>query len=396
MQLIAKTQRIIRPELNIEKHADFIFAPSHGRTLRQPRKKMWVTDLPNTQKASSYLLIEPIYGGKTPTTKTRKIYLTLVKLWEERRRQDDTVIFSAREIAEIIGLKWAGKQTAREVYEEIRTLKVCAFTWKYSFFDSDGNKMELLDHINILDKFTYVSMEERKNISEKFKALNMIRFSDAILANLKANRTKPTYFETILGIKGEIAAVLYARLDIILAGKDHYERTSTGLFEDLRLGSEKMYRYPSGRKQVLDKAVKELNGKPISTGTLKLSLGKTVSGKDWKLVARKLPHLAPIENQERKRLRKNAFANPPEMVSFLGQEIGAVVGEYETKRRLYEAFALHYPSTLIYQAISEYRADVRAPKHPARVLVTILHRLAHQNGKEWIRACSKECHYRAK
>src|SRR5919197_684423 len=210
---------IIRPELNVEKHADFIFAPSHSKNLRQPRKKMWVTELPNGTKASSYLLLEPIYGGKTPSTKTRKVYLTLVKLWEERRRQDDTVVFSAREIADTIGLKWAGKRIAKEIYREIQTLRVCAFTWKYSFFDSHGNKVELLDHINILDKFAYVAMEDRTKPSEKFQALNAVRFSEAILTNLKANRTKPTYFETILSIKGEIASVIYTRLDIILADK---------------------------------------------------------------------------------------------------------------------------------------------------------------------------------
>ena len=106
---IEEIRSIVRPELNIEKHADFIFAPSHSKNLRQPRKKMWVTELENGNKASSYLLIEPIFGGKTPSTKTRKVYLTLVKLWEERRRADDTVVFYVREIAETICLKWAGK-----------------------------------------------------------------------------------------------------------------------------------------------------------------------------------------------------------------------------------------------------------------------------------------------
>lgn len=393
---LEEIRSIVRPELNIEKHADFIFAPSHSKNLRQPRKKMWVTELENGNKASSYLLIEPIFSGKTPSTKTRKVYLTLVKLWEERRRTDDTVVFSVREIAETLSLKWAGKRTAREIYQEIHTLRVCAFTWKYSFFDAKGNKIELLDHINIIDKFTYVSMEDRTKQSEKFQALNAIRFGDSILTNLKTNKTKPTYFETALSIKGEIAAVLYARLDIILADKIQYERTTKGLFQDLHLEGEKLYRYPSGRKHALEKAMKELNGKPISTGILSLSAEKTVDGADWKLVARKS---ALLQSQRTHRLptgTKRASPNPPEMISFLGQEIGNTIGEYETKRRLYEAFGRFYPANVIYQALSEYKADVLAPKHPVRVFVAIMHRLAHQTGKDWIHPCPKGCKYRSK
>ena len=388
---------IIRPELNVEKHADFIFAPSHSKNLRQPRKKMWVTTLPNGTRASSYLLLEPIYGGKTPSTKTRKVYLTLVKLWEERRRQDDTVVFSAREIANTIGIKWAGKRIAKEIYHEIQTLRVCAFTWKYSFFDSHGNKVELLDHINILDKFAYVAMEDRTKPSEKFQALNAVRFSEAILTNLKANRTKPTYFETILSIKGEIASVIYTRLDIILADKPQYERTSKGLFEDLHLEGEKMYRYPSGRKQVLEKVLKELNGKSISTGVLNLSLAKTVDGTDWKLVARKIALLPGQQDTKPRKVKKRVSAsNSLEMIPFLGQEIGNAIGEYDTKRRLYESFAFHYPADFIYQALSEYKADVRTPKHPVRVFVAILHRIVHSRGKEWIHECPKNCKYQSK
>ena len=101
---IEQVRAIIRPELNIEKHADFIFAPSHSKRIREPRKKMWATEIEGGRKAASYLLIEPIYGGKTPTTKTRKVYLVLVKLWEARTRDDDVVVFSVREIADELDL----------------------------------------------------------------------------------------------------------------------------------------------------------------------------------------------------------------------------------------------------------------------------------------------------
>ena len=394
---IEQVRAIIRPELNIEKHADFIFAPSHSKRIREPRKKMWATEIEGGRKAASYLLIEPIYGGKTPTTKTRKVYLVLVKLWEARTRDDDVVVFSVREIADELGIKWAGKKTAEDIYREIQTLRATMFTWRYSFLNAEGKKVDLLDHVNILDRFSYVALEDRDKISDRFQSMHAIRFSEVILSNLKANRTKPTNIEVILAIKGELAAVLYARLDIILADKLQYERTSKGLFEDIQIDKELEYRYPAGRKRILDRAIREINGKAISTGILDLRVEKTVDGSDWKLVARKLPALPKSNTQKLFPKRKlTAPANPQDIVSMIGKEIGNVVGWYPEKQRLYELFAIHYPANLIYQAIAEFKADVKKPTHTAKIFTAIMHRLAHQQRFDWIKACPPDCKYREK
>jgi hypothetical protein len=388
IKTLEEVRNIVRPELNIEKHADFIFAPAHSKTLNRPRKKTWAIQLKNGQKAAAYLLIQPIYGGKTFTTKTRKVYLALTQLWEQRRRGDDTVLFSAREIANMLGIKWAGKRVAKEIYKEIEALRSCIFTWQYSFIDPNGDKISLLDHINILDKFSYVSREIRKENVHKFQGLHLIRFSEPIRANLKSNKTKPTYFDIILSIKGEIASVLYARLDIILSSNEFYERTSKGLFDDLHLEGEKGYKYASQRKQKLEKAMKEIAGKEISTGMLSLKLEKTVDGTDWKLVARRvIPLLSP------KKSRLLSPANPSEIVPLLVEDIGEVIGNVQQKRRLYETFAVYYPASLIHRALSEYKADVKDPKNSGRVFTAILHRLAHEVGRGWIRPCDDSCRY---
>jgi hypothetical protein len=393
LAVLEQARSIVRPELNIEKHADFIFAPAHSKKLNRSRKKMWTIELDQGIKSASYLLLEPV-NGRTPTTKTRKVYLVLTKLWEEHRKDDETLVFSSREVADMLGIRWAGKKTAQEIYKEIQILRTCPFTWQYSFMDSEGNKMQLLDHINILDKFTYVTRELRTTKSEQFQAMHLIRFSEPILANLKNNKTKPTQLETVLHIKGEIASALYARLDIVLSDKNYYQRTTQGVFEDLQLEGEIEYRYPSGRKRKLEKALKELNGKRISTGILHLSLEKTSNGSDWKLIACKV---GPLAANVKRALGKNQKkpANPSELVSLLAKDIAAVVGDYENRRRLYETYALHYSAELIYQALSEYKADIPDPKNPGRVFSSILHRLAHQHGKEWIRPCATDCKYRS-
>src|SRR5713101_6202287 len=71
---IEKTFKTVRPELNIEKHADFIFAPSHSKSLGKPRSRTWLETLPDGTKVKASIILEP-FRGKVPTTKTRKVYL---------------------------------------------------------------------------------------------------------------------------------------------------------------------------------------------------------------------------------------------------------------------------------------------------------------------------------
>lgn len=389
----SETEEIIRNEINLEKHAEFIFIPSHSPKVKLPRKKMWTMPMDNGDPMAAYLLIESGYKNRTPSTKTRKILLALAKFWYERADADGNVTFSSRELAETIGIKWAGKRVAKELYEELRILRSSMLTWKLSFESRAGVRENMLDHITILDKFTYYSREERIESWEQFQSLNVVKFSEPIQKNLEAKKTKPTNFTTILSIQGEIALVLYARLDIILADKSAYERRSKELFDDMHLGDVREYKYPSGRKRTLDRAIQELNGKAISTGRLRLSVQKTVDQKDWKLVARKLS-LPSGFSKNMGATGKPSHANSPDVASFLAQEIGDVVGRYEEKRRLYERFATSYPSHLTYRALSEFKAESAEVRHSTKFFTAIMHRLAHEANRDWIKPCGPDCRFR--
>src|SRR5437870_707989 len=73
---IENTFKTVRPELNIEKHADFFFAPSHSKNLHKPRSRTWTETLPDGTNVKANIQLEP-FQGKIPTTKTRKVYLAL-------------------------------------------------------------------------------------------------------------------------------------------------------------------------------------------------------------------------------------------------------------------------------------------------------------------------------
>jgi len=119
------------------------------------------------------------------------------------------------------------------------------------------------------------------------KEYGYFKFNDFILNNLLHNYTKPLLLEVVLGFKTELAQILYTHLDLIMARRDHYERKTKELFDDLGLDGES-YKHPSKRKQALLNPLKELTGVRLTTGIITTAtLERTKDGTDFKLIVRK-------------------------------------------------------------------------------------------------------------
>jgi hypothetical protein len=325
---------LIRPELNIERHADFIFVPAHSKKVRQTRRREGYLHLHDGRKERSFLEITPLQGGKTPTTTTRKIYLALQKICEERKHgggltKDGSFAVSSREIMRTAKLLICGKNN-QKVQDELHTLRSCFFRWENVFIAPSGEIFQALETTNILDKCRYITRKEREKTDDQYHAIHIIRFAEYIRNNLDSNKTKPLHYETVMSIKGEFSLMLYTRLDIFLSDKDKYERKSQSLFADLHFDDEPRYQYPSQRKEVLEKAIKELHGKRISTGTLGLILSKTKDGSDWKITARRLYPLAidrkkANDGQDRAPKRRFTATNPPERIELLEEDLHQIL-----------------------------------------------------------------------
>jgi hypothetical protein len=101
--------------------------------------------------------------------------------------------------------------------------------------------------------------------------------------------------DTVLSFESEVAQIFYTYLDLIMADKSSYERRTKELFDDLGL-TGKAYSNRSNRKQVLERALRELQGAPLTTGRIIIAeLEKTKDKKDYKVVIRKGPRHAPIQ-----------------------------------------------------------------------------------------------------
>jgi hypothetical protein len=306
-QRIAKIQdvrdlralRTLQTELNVSRHAAFIFAPSHTRPSGKPddrvRVKIFRGENPETGESFIRRLTVHTVDGYSTRTFDGRTWLALVKLWWERpKNPDGSTTYSLYELARLMKLGW-GNKVHRALKDSLRRLRRVPFTWQNIFLPAGAKEaIALEDDFTILRSLRTVErhmVTAPEDANRKTVVIDSTKgtfaFHELIERNLGEHRTKPVLFDVYMDIRGEVAFSLYAHLDRVLFDKAEWERTATNLLtQDLYVAPSNL-RYPSWRRKALEGAVRELSGKPLSTGTLTLGLEKTVDGSDWKLVARK-------------------------------------------------------------------------------------------------------------
>jgi hypothetical protein len=278
----------IRPDLNLEKWS--IWQPANSRNPLKTRafeREITTTD---GSMVTATVEIAPTTKGDL-TTEDQKTYYALLKHWEDRGRPDQQTPFSIRQIAKVLKKRW-GTNVIDSITQSLVRLRATTFIWNNSYFDSStGETVKALDTFTILSELKIVQREKDGHTT---KAAGYFKFNDFIHRNLKANHTKPLLLDTVLSFKSEIAQLLYTHVDLILSKNPIYERRSKELFDDLGLEGES-YKNPSNRKQKLEKALKELEGKPLPHGFIaSAKLATTKDGKDYKVVIRKSHSTAQI------------------------------------------------------------------------------------------------------
>ena len=124
---------------------------------------------------------------------------------------------------------------------------------------------------------------ERRQDGAVNSSLGYFRFDDRILSNLQLNYTKPVCIEEFFKLKSEIAQLVYTHIDLMLFDKTKYERRTRDLFEDLGLKNSE-YTHMYERRRALERALKELEGIRLSSGTLQSAIiEKTKDRKDYKV-----------------------------------------------------------------------------------------------------------------
>jgi hypothetical protein len=307
------TQRI-RPELNIEKWSIWLPANSRGQGLKE-RVFEREFQLPDGTKVKGTLTVSPTAKGDL-TTEDQRVYYALVRIWEAKGRSDTYTPFSLRHLSKVLGRRWGG-QTIRSLRGSLARLAMTSLTWDKTYEDGAArSRLRVNEVFHIVGSLKTVYREKDGHVTTE---AGYFRFHDAIIKNLQIHYTKPVLFDVVLSFRSEIAQILYTHLDLILSDKTSYERRSRELFEDLGLVAAE-YSKPSARARRLEPALKELQGKPLTTGLIaKATLKRTNDGEDYKLTLSKAPLASPVPRETEVILfasRKPASPEAEELVRY--------------------------------------------------------------------------------
>lgn len=272
----------IRPELNIEKWPA-IWRPS--RSKRSPMARVLEREHGVHRNSRVHARVEVGFThlGEL-TTEDQKTYYALVKQWETSGQSPQQTFFSIRGLARFLHKRW-GTNVITAVTESLRRLRATPITWENAYFDTGSR--EILEEINTLNILSELKIIRRKVDGAVTKEAGYFRFNDFTLKNLLNHHTKPVLFETILQFRSDLAQLLYAHLDLIMADKRAYARRTQELFTDLGLcGSDYARLYE--RKRALSGAIAELRGVSLTTGVITaIGIEKAQDKKDYKLMVSK-------------------------------------------------------------------------------------------------------------
>ena len=217
----------IRPDLNLEKWS--IWQPSKSKS--KPRERIFQREivLPDGKKVSAEVEVGFTNKGAL-TTEDQKTFYALIKIWEDKGRPTEQTYYSSRGLARALHKGW-GTNVIDATDQSLLRLRMTPLIWRNSYHDSARKDViEQLDPFNILSDLKVIRRKTDGHITQEY---GYFKFNDFILTNLLNHYTKPLLLDVVLGFKTELAQILYTHLDLIMARRDHYERKTKELFEDL-------------------------------------------------------------------------------------------------------------------------------------------------------------------
>jgi hypothetical protein len=280
-------------ERTLAKYLNIIFAPARA-TKQKPRVKTWqVLDPTNKEHLRAQLAILDTFNP----TDARVLLALFVLYWQIPANQDGTREFSLQQLAQG-RLAWngghGGDSTPRRLKDILLRLRFNGLLLSNIYrnpqtggFIRDIDTFTILDKLRVvervpLDKSTGLPQEQYADLKSRF------RFHKTITTALENREIKPMFVKHLLNIdpRAEAALLTALFLDAIMADKTAWQRRAQALIsEDLQLTGN--YPAPSHRKKVLDRIVNNLQGFPISTGILHLSIEHTNDKTDYKLIVSK-------------------------------------------------------------------------------------------------------------
>lgn len=259
-----------------------IYSPADSRAKSRTRTLTREITEPDGTKSIATVEIGFSHLGML-TTEDQKLLYALFWLWAESGRPDDLEI-SLRQICRALKRPWGQPQRHR-IIAGLRRLASTPMTWTRAFFDS--RKREPVRHLKEFRIIAELEITERGPGNRSTTSCKL-RFHDLVLANLHNFHARPVLLNTLLCFESGIAQLIYRWADPLLFAHGRLSRLTTELFTALGLDAD-TYKYPSTRKRIIERAIEELSGKPLSGGGhMQCSIVDAKSKNDYVLIIEKV------------------------------------------------------------------------------------------------------------
>lgn len=371
---------LVKTEINIERNPIFATTRFQGNSREIIRGVMNDDDGSEVQsKITIGKIIREdgqIVEVGVLNTSHLKVFYGVLKLWQQQSLNADGVIrFSRNELQKIMGRK--GGWVSKRIKQWVMDLATIPLLWEHSFYDAQtGEHLKSITGFHFIESYEIFTRSKKPNTP--YFTNSKIQLNGLVVKNILNKGGKNLRFDTILNLKSETALLLYRFLDWKMSHQEKLEKNLKDLFEEMGLDtSSKYYRYPSNRKQAIEDAVKELEGKEISTGVLhSFSIEPMRDGNDFKLVVEKRlisqAITAPVGKDEAR----------TERIEYMVNQIIEVCGD-EHSRTAYRLIAEKMSDSSIFQALSETKdASARDAVHTTRAkyFMDTIKRYAQQRG----------------
>lgn len=220
------------------------------------------------------------------TTRHQQGLLAIQHIWQIQggrlvnlnSKRFGTVSCSSWQLEEALFGSHGGRQVqlVRQVVQEVASIPVKI----ENYVDHDGH-LATLD----LTGFIHGRFASSRRVSEGPWVEMLI--DPLLVTSFERNEVKPIDLEILRGFNSDIAALLYPKIDYMLASHERTELRLDGLVKKLGLTAKRL-REKSYRHSKFEGSVNELNGKALSHGgELVVRLEPTADGEDFKIVAEK-------------------------------------------------------------------------------------------------------------
>lgn len=346
---------IARPDYNIGKYATLLFASPHLKNLDDHRTFNLPVLMDGEDEVKASISIHPLKDQIVPTTTTFKVFMAVIQLWRmQGANPSGTVYFSDRQLAEVAGWSFSGV-TAKRIATHIAIMQGTTIDWILAY-KKKGRDHNSVQKMSLINDALHVGRESTLR-RDRFGANHTVTLHQMLVQNMLNNVVRPINFSALRQIKSDASTRLYMMLDMYLASKPKVERKSDALLK-VDLGYQgKRYDNRGERKRSLERLVRDLDGKELTSGKLALTIEETANKKDWKLVARKVKRI------ERKRPIVKALRGTDD-AEYLADDLLELFGGAGAPKRGFLVFLCkHYPEPVLRDALSraknDYRGNVR-------------------------------------